>query len=80
MGNVPASYFVNLFQGEDVVSIPGKPFYLGDRKVPFGTDDDNGIAVQIHYVEPRKGLFESSYTLAIHLGKGSVIKREKVNQ
>lgn len=71
--------FVNLFQGEDVVSIPGKSFYLGDRKVPFGTDDDTGIALQIHYVEPRNGLFGSSYTLAIHLGKGSVIKREKVN-
>lgn len=72
--------FVNLFQGEDLVSVPGKPFYLGDRKVPFGTDDDNGIALQIHHVEPRNGLFGPSYTLAIHLGKGSVIKREKVNQ
>ncbi len=72
--------FVNLFQGEDVVSVPGKPFYLGDRKVPFGTDDDNGIALQIHHVAPRNGLFGPSYTLAIHLGKGSVIKREKVNQ
>lgn len=72
--------FVNLFQGEDLVSIPGKPFYLGDRKVPFGNDDDTGIALQIHYVEPRNRLFGSSYTLAIHLGKGSVIKREKVNQ
>ena len=72
--------FVNLFQGEDVVSIPGKPFYLGDRKVPFGVDDDTGIALQIHYVEPKNGLFAPSYTLAIHLGKGSVIKREKVNE
>jgi hypothetical protein len=72
--------FVNLFQGEDVVSIPGKPFYLGDRKVPFGIDDDTGIALQIHYVEPKNRLFAPSYTLAIHLGKGSVIKREKVNE
>ena len=72
--------FINLFQGEDVVSIPGKAFYPGDRKVPFGTDDDEGIALQIHFVEPRNGLFGPSYTLAIHLGKGSVIKREKVNK
>jgi hypothetical protein len=72
--------FVNLFQGEDVVSVPGKPFYAGDRKVPFGMDDDNGIALQIHYVAPKNGLFEPSYTLAIHLGKGTVIKREKEKQ
>jgi hypothetical protein len=71
--------FVNLFQGEDVVSVPGKPFYMGDRKVPFGVDDDLGIALQIHYVEPKNGLFGPSYTLALHLGKGSVIKREKEN-
>jgi hypothetical protein len=69
--------FINLFQGEDVVSVPGKLFYAGDRKVPFGMDDDNGIALQIHYVAPKNGLFEPSYTLAIHLGKGTVIKREK---
>ena len=69
--------FINLFQGEDVVKIPGKPFYLGDRKVPFGVDDDTGIALQIHYVEPKNGNFPPSYTLAIHLGKNTIIKREK---
>ena len=72
--------FVNLFQGEDVVAVPGKPFYPGDRKVPFGVDDDLGIALQIHFVEPKNALFGPSYTLAIHLGRGTVIKREKVNQ
>jgi len=69
--------FINLFQGEDVVEIPGKPFYPGDRRVPFGEDDDVGIALQIHYVKPKFGEFGASYTFAIHLGKNTVIRREK---
>jgi hypothetical protein len=69
--------FINLFQGEDVVSVPGKPFYQGDRKVPFGSDDDSGIALQIHHIKPKGDNFPPSYTLAIHLGKNTIIKREK---
>jgi Z1 domain len=69
--------FINLFQGEDVVSVPGKPFYQGDRKVPFGSDDDTGIALQIHHIKPKDDNFPPSYTLAIHLGKNTIIKREK---
>jgi hypothetical protein len=69
--------FINLFQGEDVISVPGKPFYQGDRKVPFGSDDDTGIALQIHHIKPKGDYFPPSYTLAIHLGKNTIIKREK---
>jgi hypothetical protein len=69
--------FINLFQGEDVISVPGKPFYQGDRKVPFGSDDDTGIALQIHHIKPKGDNFPPSYTLAIHLGKNTIIKREK---
>lgn len=69
--------FINLFQGEDVVAVPGKAFYPGDRKVPFENDDDSGIAVQIHHVRPRNDSFDPSYTLAVHLGRGSVVKRER---
>ena len=69
--------FINLFQGEDVISVPGKPFYQGDRKVPFGRDDDTGIALQIHHIKPKGDNFPPSYTLAIHLGKNTIIKREK---
>jgi hypothetical protein len=69
--------FINLFQGEDVVSVPGKPFYHGDRAVPFGKDDDNGIALQIHYVKPKNAEFEASYTLALHLGKNTLIRRQR---
>lgn len=69
--------FINLFQGEDVVSVPGKSYYQGDRKVPFGSDDDAGIALQIHYVKPRSGQFPPSYTLAILLGKNTIVKREQ---
>ena len=67
--------FINLFQGEDVVAIPGKPFYSGDRKVPFGTSNGEGIALQIHYVKPRNESFSPTYTLAIHLGKTALIRR-----
>jgi hypothetical protein len=69
--------FINLFQGEDVISVPGKLFYQGDRKVPFGSDDDTGIALQIHHIKPKGDNFPPSYTLAIHLGKNTIIKREK---
>lgn len=69
--------FINLFQGEDVISVPGKPFYQGDRKVPFGSDDDTGIALQIHHIKPKGDNFPPSYTLAMHLGKNTIIKREK---
>ena len=69
--------FINLFQGEDVISVPGKPFYQGDRKVPFGSDDDTGIALQIHHIKPKGDNFPPSYTLAIHLGKNTIVKREK---
>ena len=69
--------FINLFQGEDVISVPGKPFYQGDRKVPFGSDDDTGIALQIHHIKPKGDNFPPSYTLAIHLGKNTIIKRDK---
>jgi hypothetical protein len=69
--------FINLFQGEDVISVPGKPFYQGDRKVPFGSDDDTGIALQIHHIKPKGDNFPPSYTLAIHLGKNTIIKRKK---
>ena len=55
--------FINLFQG--------------DRKVPFGSDDDTGIALQIHHIKPKGDNFPPSYTLAIHLGKNTIIKREK---
>lgn len=73
----PELGFINLFQGEDVVSVPGKPYYEGDRKVPFGSDDDTGIALQIHYVKPKYDNFLPSYTLAIHLGKNTIVRRER---
>lgn len=72
--------FINLFQGEDVISIPGKPFYQGDRKVPFGSDDDTGIALQIHHVKPKNESFAASYTLAIHLGKNTLVKKALDNE
>lgn len=69
--------FVNLFQGEDLVNVPGKPFYPGDRKIPFDDPEDNGIALQVHFVKPKGDQFPPSYTLAIHLGGASIVRREK---
>lgn len=71
----PELGFVNLFQGADVRPRPGEPFYPGDRKL-FGGEEEDLIVLQVHRVHPR-GMDDvpEVLTLAIRLGKSSVVRR-----
>ena len=76
----PQTGFVNLFQGADVRPIPGKPFYPGDRRILSLKEKPAQLVFEVHHVRPRAMPEVSDlYTLAVHLGDVTNVRRSSSN-
>ena len=76
----PQTGFVNLFQGADVRPVPGKAFYPGDRRILGLKENPAQIVLQVHHVRPRSmPTVRDLYTLAIHLGDVTNVRRRSSN-
>lgn len=70
--------FVNIFQGRDIEEIPGRPYYPGDRAILGIDENPDQLAIQVHRVTVRNDPnLNEIYALALYLGAGKVIRKEK---
>lgn len=68
--------FVNLMQGADTRRRPDLPFYEGDRAVGGVGEDPARVVLQVHRVtSSRAGELPALYTLAVHAGEKTVVRR-----
>lgn len=68
--------FVNLMQGPDPREGVGRPFYPGDRAVGGVAGNPEQVTIQVHYVESTQpGVAQPLYTLAVHAGRRSVVRK-----
>ena len=69
--------FVNLFQGRDTKSEPGKPFYPGDGYLTEITEDASRLLIQVHRVVRRDQDDDPRLlTPAIYLGDRQLARRK----
>jgi hypothetical protein len=72
-----ATGFVNLFQGRDLRPSSDGSFYPGDRAIPDIEENPDQVVVQVHHVVRRGDpLDRQLFTLAVHLGTKSIVRKQ----